>query len=77
MSSARDKADKDLDKESIEKSAVAETLDSIAPATESLRERIGTGLGAIMRSAPVKEGRPPSLTGKPKRPVPGNDILQV
>ncbi|KAG5644651.1 hypothetical protein DXG03_008033 [Asterophora parasitica] len=51
---------------------------------ESIRERIGTGLGsglgAIMRSAPApvkEEERAPSVSGKPKRPPPDDSHRSV
>ncbi|KAF8071649.1 hypothetical protein FPV67DRAFT_1746459, partial [Lyophyllum atratum] len=80
VSTGSDK-DKDKDtgaekeKESETRSMTAELLDTLtAPVAESIRGRIGTGLGAMMRSSAVKEDRPPSITAKPKRPVP--DDLQ-
>ncbi|GLB44890.1 putative rab guanyl-nucleotide exchange factor [Lyophyllum shimeji] len=62
---------KDRDRESDTKSVVTEVSDTIVspPTAESLRGRIGTGLGAIMRTAASKEERPPSIAPKPKRRV--------
>ncbi|KAG5653638.1 hypothetical protein H0H81_011740 [Sphagnurus paluster] len=66
-------SDKNPDEEIQEKSSSTEEQTDGGPvASESIRGRIGTGLSAILRSAPVKEEvRASSLGGKPKRPVPG------
>ncbi|KAF5379787.1 hypothetical protein D9615_005708 [Tricholomella constricta] len=69
--SVTNEADKGQDSQ--DKLIPAESLDSHTPVTESIRERIGTGLGAIMRTKDEDRG---SVTGKPKKPLPGSCFVK-